>query len=74
MQGLASCDRSWVVCGQLLDGLKKDPPTVGELSSQTPFSFGLHGSGLDKVAEKTPERETGLMNSPYFSKKEVVIF
>lgn len=49
--------------------VKKDPPTLGELSSQTPFTSGLHGSGLDNFAEKTSERQTGLMNSPSYSKK-----
>lgn len=62
-----------MVCGQLLDG-KKGSTYIGELNSQTPFASGLHGSGLNKVAEKTSERETGLMNSLYYSKKRWLYF
>lgn len=49
--------------------MKMGPPTVGELSSQTPFVSGLDGSGLDKVADQTPEKQTGLTNAPYYSKQ-----
>lgn len=41
---------------------KMDPPTLGELSYQTPVASGLDGPGLDKVADQTPEKQTGLMN------------
>lgn len=54
--------------------VKKDPPTLGGLSSQTPFRSGLHGSGLDKIAGKTSERQTDLMNSPYYSKERWLYF
>lgn len=54
--------------------VKKDPPALGELSSQTPFASGLDGSGLDNVAEKTPESQTGLMNAPHYSKKRWLHF
>lgn len=54
--------------------VKKNPLTLGELNSPTPFASGLHGSGLDKVAEKTSERQTDLRNSLYYSKKRWLYF
>jgi len=46
-----------------------DPTAPGELSLGAPFVSSLDRSGLDKVADQTPENQTGLMNAPCYSKQ-----
>lgn len=49
--------------------IKMDSPTLGQLRSQIPFVSVLGGSGLDKVADLGPVKQTGLMNVPHYSKQ-----